>query len=150
MLCDSYDWRNAKVSPVVWLWWGLFVAAYVVELATSYQVVVGTVTTIDTKSTGGSIAASACRIAAAAFFIVVIRRLTGRQEAAIAAASTAAPVSWGAHPVAAGGAPVPPPVDLTAGWKADPTGRGAYRYWDGMRWTEHAAIDGRTFSSPIV
>ena len=83
----SYDWRNAKVSPVVWLWWGLFVAAYVVELATSYQVVVGTVTTIDTKSTGGSIAASACRIAAAAFFIVVIRRLTGRQEAAIAAAS---------------------------------------------------------------
>ena len=136
----------------MWLWWGFFVAAYVVELATSYQIVVGTVTTIDTKSTGGSIAASACRIAAAAFFIVVIKRLTNRQEAAIAAASAATPAtaSWGAWSVAAGNAPVAPPVDLTAGWKPDPTGRGAYRYWDGMRWTEHAAIDGKTFSSPIV
>jgi hypothetical protein len=31
----------------------------------------------------------------------------------------------------------PPPEDDSAGWKADPFGRWAMRYWDGVRWTEH-------------
>jgi hypothetical protein len=36
-----------------------------------------------------------------------------------------------------------------AQWYADPSGRHAYRYWDGARWTENVADDGRTASDPI-
>jgi hypothetical protein len=41
-------------------------------------------------------------------------------------------------------APLPP-----AQWYADPSGRHAYRYWDGTRWTSNVADDGRTASDPI-
>lgn len=30
------------------------------------------------------------------------------------------------------------PADLTAAWCPDPTGRHVQRYWDGLRWTQHA------------
>jgi Protein of unknown function (DUF2510) len=31
---------------------------------------------------------------------------------------------------------------VPAGWKADPTGRHQFRYWDGFHWTEHVANAG--------
>lgn len=141
---QSSAWKQGRVSPVLWLWWAFFAAAYAIEFVTSYQIVLGTAATNRDQPIGGPIAASLCRMVAGAFFIVVILRLTERQEQAIANALTARSSSgWLA-------VPVPPPTDLTPGWKADPTGRGAYRYWDGIRWTEHAAIEGRTFSSPML
>jgi hypothetical protein len=33
----------------------------------------------------------------------------------------------------------PPPGDSSPGWHADPFGRAAHRYWDGVRWTERVA-----------
>lgn len=36
----------------------------------------------------------------------------------------------------------PAPADLTAAWCADPTGRFEQRYWDGIRWTQHASSGG--------
>ena len=38
-----------------------------------------------------------------------------------------------------GGLPVP---TVPAGWKADPTGRHQFRYWDGFHWTENVADAG--------
>jgi hypothetical protein len=31
---------------------------------------------------------------------------------------------------------------VPAGWKADPTGRHQFRYWDGFHWTENVADAG--------
>ncbi len=36
-----------------------------------------------------------------------------------------------------------------AAWHPDPLGRHQYRYWDGERWTDHVADDGRTSTDPI-
>ncbi len=38
-------------------------------------------------------------------------------------------------------APEPTPV-VPSGWKADPTGRHQFRYWDGFHWTENVADAG--------
>ena len=58
---------------------------------------------------------------------------------------------YGAPPSAAPPnlAPIAPPADRAPGWKPDPTGRGSYRYWDGARWTNHAATGGAVFDSPM-
>jgi len=37
-----------------------------------------------------------------------------------------------------------------AHWAADPTGRHEHRYWDGNRWTDHVADQGRTTVDPIA
>jgi hypothetical protein len=34
-------------------------------------------------------------------------------------------------------------------WRADPSGRHEYRYWDGMTWTEHASDQGRVLNDPL-
>ena len=36
-------------------------------------------------------------------------------------------------------APPPAPPSVPAGWLPDPSGRYTQRYWDGERWTHHAA-----------
>jgi len=36
-----------------------------------------------------------------------------------------------------------------AGWYADPMGRFPSRYWDGIRWTDHVAREGRTGYDPL-
>ena len=38
----------------------------------------------------------------------------------------------------------------SAGWRADPSGRHQYRYWDGTCWTHHVADDGKTSVDPLV
>ncbi len=35
-----------------------------------------------------------------------------------------------------------PVSTVPAGWKADPTGRHQFRYWDGFHWTENVADAG--------
>jgi len=37
-----------------------------------------------------------------------------------------------------------------AHWAADPSGRHEHRYWDGTRWTDHVADQGRTSVDPIA
>jgi FtsH-binding integral membrane protein len=37
-----------------------------------------------------------------------------------------------------------------AHWAADPSGRHEYRYWDGARWTDHVADQGRPSLDPII
>jgi putative membrane protein len=46
----------------------------------------------------------------------------------------------------------PPPALLSvagAGWFADPSGRHAGRYWDGIRWTDHVDDDGHASVDPL-
>ncbi|MFN8036723.1 MAG: DUF2510 domain-containing protein [Acidimicrobiia bacterium] len=44
---------------------------------------------------------------------------------------------------------VAPPAGVSpARWAADPSGRHQYRWWDGSRWTEHVADDGRPGVDP--
>jgi hypothetical protein len=38
---------------------------------------------------------------------------------------------------------------VPAGWKADPTGRHQFRYWDGFRWTESVADAGEQKRDPV-
>ena len=40
-------------------------------------------------------------------------------------------------------------MDAPAGWYPDPLRRYEHRYWDGSRWTDHAASGGRTVSDPL-
>lgn len=40
-----------------------------------------------------------------------------------------------------------PPATGGPGWAADPTGRFAQRYWDGLRWTEHVTDRAGTAST---
>jgi len=37
-----------------------------------------------------------------------------------------------------------------ANWYPDPSGRNELRYWDGVRWTDHAAAGGKQFVDPFV
>lgn len=40
-------------------------------------------------------------------------------------------------------------MEHPAAWHPDPLGRHQYRYWDGERWSEHVADDGRTSFDPL-
>jgi hypothetical protein len=51
------------------------------------------------------------------------------------------------RPVAAA-EPAPTPT-VPSGWKADPTGRHQFRYWDGFIWTENVADSGVQSTDPI-
>jgi len=37
-----------------------------------------------------------------------------------------------------------------AGWYPDPSRRNDWRYWDGLRWTEHVYVQGRAREDPIL
>jgi Protein of unknown function (DUF2510)/Phospholipase_D-nuclease N-terminal len=39
---------------------------------------------------------------------------------------------------------------VPAGWKADPTGRHQFRYWDGFQWTENVADAGEQTRDPVA
>jgi Protein of unknown function (DUF2510)/Phospholipase_D-nuclease N-terminal len=39
---------------------------------------------------------------------------------------------------------------VPAGWKADPTGRHQFRYWDGFHWTENVADGGEQSRDPVT
>jgi hypothetical protein len=42
------------------------------------------------------------------------------------------------------------PSDVTKGWKPDPTGRHAYRWWDGERWTDNVGANGVNTVDPYT
>lgn len=45
----------------------------------------------------------------------------------------------------------PPPEDLAAAWKPDPAKHGQYRFWDGLRWSEHISTDNvKTIDYPMA
>ena len=176
-------WKRQSTGALLWVWWGLFVASFVIDWISSIGVDEETdelaeVTGQLERLTGVAMVAYSLRIAAAILFILVIKRLTARQEAAVAEAAVgragfgrpgrargtdgrrargAPSPAWsgapgpssGPTPSWPSGAPVAPPGDLSAGWKPDPTGRAEHRYWDGVRWTDHASVRGSPFVSPM-
>ncbi len=172
-------WKRQSTGALLWVWWGLFVASVVIDWISSISVdeetdEISEVTGQLDRLTGVAVLAYSLRIAAAILFILVIKRLTARQEAAVAEAAQlgpAGPVAGYGWPASAGasmpawsaapgfptagspswpsGVPVAPPGDLSAGWKPDPTGRADHRYWDGVRWTDHASVRGSPFVSPM-
>ena len=166
-------WKRSKVAPMLTVWWFTFVASYVLEWINSIEFALNEEATFfDEPSIGGTVAALGLRVVAAVALFVVVGQLTERQAAAVAAtpmpylpgvpgtwtaASSPAP-AYGTPPPPAPGVPYPPawgqvplapPPDRGAGWKPDPTRRASYRYWDGSRWTEHAATGGQAFTSPL-
>ncbi len=171
---NSLEWKRVPVASIVWLWWAVFAVSYLVEWTTTFQLVLSSDVFNDDPPVGGQIATNALRLVAAVLFWLVVKRLTERQDRAVAEAAADrtlamvaqpgwGPQGWGSAPGAPGtpawtpagplnlpaAAPVPPPPDLGPGWKPDPTGRGSYRYWDGARWTDQAAVDGQAFTSPM-
>jgi len=44
--------------------------------------------------------------------------------------------------------PAPAPT-VPSGWKADPTGRHQFRFWDGFKWTENVADSGVQATDPV-
>ena len=58
-----------------------------------------------------------------------------------------------AAPAVASDAPattsLPPPASAVAAWQADPTHRHQFRYWDGGRWTDYVADNGKELTDPI-
>ena len=54
-------------------------------------------------------------------------------------------------PPGAGVRVIPLPVhhQVPAQWAADPSGRHHWRWWDGVRWTEHVADEGRASVDPL-
>ncbi len=54
--------------------------------------------------------------------------------------------AWPGPTAPSSGPASPSPIDaeptVPAGWKADPTGRHQFRYWDGFHWTENVADAG--------
>jgi hypothetical protein len=45
--------------------------------------------------------------------------------------------------------PPPPEPTLPAGWAPDPSGGHQYRYWTGLRWTEHVSDHGVVVTDPM-
>jgi hypothetical protein len=61
-----------------------------------------------------------------------------------APATSPAPAAWGATSVPGAAPAAAPPA-----WYADPAGRHAQRYWDGVQWTPHVADGGQTSYDPL-
>ena len=84
-------WKRQSTGALLWVWWGLFVASFVIDWISSIGVDEETdelaeVTGQLDRLTGVAVVAYSLRIAAAILFILVIKRLTARQEAAVAEA----------------------------------------------------------------
>ena len=88
----SPAWKRQSTGALLWVWWGLFVASFVIDWISSIGVDEETdelaeVTGQLDRLTGVAVVAYSLRIAAAILFILVIKRLTARQEAAVAEAA---------------------------------------------------------------
>ncbi len=91
-------WKRQSTGALLWVWWGLFVASFVIDWISSIGVDEETdelaeVTGQLERLTGVAMVAYSLRIAAAILFILVIKRLTARQEAAVAEAAVGGPAS---------------------------------------------------------
>ena len=99
-------WKRQSTGALLWVWWGLFVASFVIDWISSIGVDEETdelaeVTGQLDRLTGVAVVAYSLRIAAAILFILVIKRLTARQEAAVAEAAVGGPASGPSWPARA-------------------------------------------------
>lgn len=44
---------------------------------------------------------------------------------------------------------IPQATDIPQGWYEDPVRHVGQRYWDGHQWTEHVAVSGQQYTSPL-
>lgn len=73
---------------------------------------------------------------------LILGLLLGVLGVIVAATLTKTPEKQAAD-AAALRAAISPPSATPAGWWPDPYGRHQYRYWDGIRWTEHVTSNGQ-------
>ncbi len=169
LMSNDPRWKEQDVAPLLWVWWLSFAASHVLGWSVNFSAFDVVDPYLHNGWFAGRLVATGLRLVSAIAYAVVIKRLTGRQGAAIASSHAQVMAAWaavraGPHPTAVaawpsaatawapsggwGHPPLGPPADLSPGWKDDPTGRGNWRYWDGVRWTENTATGGRVFSSP--
>jgi hypothetical protein len=84
---------------------------------------------IEVSSTFFSTGGTATRTMRAPAGLTRTRTYRPKQRASLGAATAAAPTLTAT-------------ATVPAGWKADPTGRHQFRYWDGFQWTENVADAG--------
>lgn len=159
-------WKRVAQSPLVWLWWILYVVGQVLFFVGISQIgqtssgdtevtVFDFLEDLDSVKTGVVVVALAMAslIAAAVLGILVVRRLSERQQAASQALGVGSGGYAGSPVVGAWSAAAPGAASAAsaspAAWHPDPTGRYEQRYWDGSRWTEHVSRGGQQFTDPV-
>ena len=156
----SPQWKTARPSSIVNLWWALALGSSVIGLIGGGDVAAAMFSAITKLSSdddlvevaqdlvGGNlrwfVASTLLSGLASVVGAVTLRSLVARQESYADrynlrhAAGAPALVIFSGAP----GAPAP-------GWFPDPAGRFDHRWWDGARWTETVSRNGSTTTDPL-
>jgi hypothetical protein len=155
----SPEWKSARPSSMVNVWWALALGAAAIALIGGGDVAAAMFSAIGKLSRESDlvevaqdlvegdlrwfVASTLLGGVAAVFGGVTLRALVARQDSYAdrfnLRSATGAPSF-----VMAGAAPAPGP-----GWFPDPAGRFDHRWWDGVRWTDTVSRDGSTTTDPL-
>jgi Domain of unknown function (DUF4328)/Protein of unknown function (DUF2510) len=156
----SPEWKTARSSSMVNIWWAIALGAAIIGLVGSGDVAAAMFSAIGKLSRDGDLAAVAQDLVdgnlrwfvagtllsgvAALLGAVTLRTLVSRQESYAdrfnLRHATTAPSYVMANAAAAAPAP---------GWFPDPAARFDHRWWDGTRWTETVSREGSTTTDPL-
>ena len=156
----SPEWKTARGSSMVNVWWAIALSAAIISLIGSGDVAAAMFSAIGKLSSDGDlvdvaqdlvggnlrwfVASTLLSGVAGIFGAVTLRTLVARQESYADRfnldRSTTMPTYFAA-PVPT---QTPPP-----GWFPDPAGRFDHRWWDGVRWTETVSRGGSTTTDPL-
>jgi hypothetical protein len=156
----SPQWKSARGSNMVYVWWGVALTAVIIGLAATAGVARAMFSSIGSISRRGDlvevaqdlvdnnlkwfVASTLLTGVAAILGAVTLRTLVARQdnyaERFHLDHATTTPSYLGS--------PVSPHAP-EPGWFPDPAGRFDHRWWDGTRWTETVSRGGSTMTDPI-
>jgi hypothetical protein len=156
----SPEWKSARGSSMVHVWWAVALAGTVAGLAASAGVARAMFSSIGTISRRGDlvqvaqdlvdnnlkwfVASTLLSGVAAILGAVTLRALVQRQENYAEHFDLHRAATAPAYFAPAANVSAPPP-----GWFPDPAGRYDHRWWDGSRWTETVSRGGSTTVDPI-
>ena len=155
----SPEWKAARASTMVNVWWALALGAAVIGLIGGGDVAAAMFSAIGKLSSdsdlvevaqdlvGGNlrwfVASTLLSGVAAIFGAVTLRALVARQESYADRFNLRDATSASLHGHGQRGGPPAP------GWFPDPAGRFDHRWWDGARWTETVSRNGSTTTDPL-
>jgi hypothetical protein len=155
---NSPQWRTARPSSIVNLWWALALGASVIALIGGGDVAAAMFSAITKLSSeddlvevaqdlvGGNlrwfVASTLLSGLASVVGAVTLRSLVARQERYAERFNLRDATAARSYRSASTGATPP-------GWFPDPAGRFDHRWWDGARWTETVSRNGSTTTDPL-